>query len=228
MTLIHFPPTITTQRKITVPKLTLTHQLKRQHSFEPPHTSASPAARAQSKSNSPTESTPPALLTNAVYDPKTSTQQDLNDPWPATNVNQDSWGEQEKDLWGGAGGTLRKEEDQAIIGSPLKKQRASMSGDNEFKARVSSLGAVSSSLGGVMGLGFLSDVTGGATGAGSVEFGGELKRVDETAGGMGSAVDGVGVGVGVGVEGGEASGLNHLGAVGGAPVKADAMEEEEL
>lgn len=98
-----------------------------------------------------------------------------------------------------------------------------MSGDNEFKARVSGLGGVSSSLSGVMGLGFVSDVAGSGTCAGPVDFGGELKRVDETAGGVGSAVDGESVG-----GGGEASGPDNVGAAGGTGAKGDAMEEEEL
>lgn len=99
-----------------------------------------------------------------------------------------------------------------------------MSGDNEFKARVSGLGEVSSSLSGVMGLGFLSDVAGSGTAAGPVDFGGELKRVNETAGGVGNAVDGVGSAVGGGAT---ASGPNNVGALGGTGVKGDAMEEEE-
>ena len=188
------------------------HQLKRQHSFDPPHTSASPAARAlsQSKSNSPADS-PPALLTNAVYDPKTSTDQDSKDAWPSVNTNQDSWAEQEKDLWGGAGSSLRKEEDQAIIGSPLKKQRASVSGNNDFKPRVSSLGNVSNNLGEAMGLGFLADIPGaGETGAG--QFGGDLKKVDEITSGT-RAVGG-------------GSALSNVGPAFATQPKADTMEEE--
>jgi len=147
-----------------------------------------------------------------VYDPKTSTQQNSKDPWPSVNTNSDSWGELEKDLWGGVGNSLRKEEDQAIIGSPLKKQRASVSGENDNKARVNSLGNVSSSLSGAMGLGFLTDIPGIGEKSEGV-FGGELKKVKEVDGVGSAAVDGV-------------AGHNNVGSAFGTQPKADAMEEE--
>lgn len=148
----------------------------------------------------------------------------MKDPWPATtvNTNQESWGEQEKDLWGGVGSSLRKEDDQALIGSPLKKQRASMSGENEFKGRVSSLGGVSSGLGAVTGLG-MGFLGGGA----DAEFGGELKKVDEVGGP--SVSNG---GIGAANTNSDISGSNNVGpaamaAVGAITVsKGDDMEEE--
>jgi hypothetical protein len=125
------------------------------------------------------------------------------------------FGSAEKDLWGL--GSIKREDDQTIIGSPLKKARASLSGlDSEFRkgdvSRVSGLG---------MALGFAS--MGGEGERVGNDFGGELPRVSE--GGEAST--------------GNAVEVNNVGPVAGigaalAPLgrardekKEDAMEEEE-
>lgn len=158
-----------------------TVQLKRQHSFEPPATSPSGAPATRGKSNSDdntptptTASSPPTLLTSAIYDPTTSTPKDFTDPWSGTPKPIDAWSDVEKGIWGAGD---RKIEDEALVGSPMKKQRASISGlDTEFRkgdvGRV--LGPGGSSAG--LGMGF---AVFGAEGVKN-DFGGELRRASLT------------------------------------------------
>ncbi|MCJ1473797.1 hypothetical protein MMC13_002448 [Lambiella insularis] len=165
-------------------------KLKRQHSFEPPATSPSgaPATRGKSdsKSNSPTPTTadsPPTLLTSAIYDPTTSPPKDFTDPWSGTPKPT---ADAEKAIWN-TGDRKIKIEDDAIIGSPMKKQRASMSGlETEFRkadtARVSALDPASAGLG-------MAFAGVGAEGVGN-DFGGELRRASGVVPGAGPAAPG--------------------------------------
>ncbi|MCJ1389171.1 hypothetical protein MMC18_002026 [Xylographa bjoerkii] len=211
-------------------------KLKRQHSFEPPHNSPSqpPATRGKSISNSTTPtsaSSPPTLLTSAVYEPATSTPQDSQDPWSATPKFTDAWGEAEKGIWGFG---EKKLEDETIIGSPMKKQRASMSGlESEF--RKNDAGRVLGSSGVGLGMGF-SGV--GADGGFGNEFGGELRRASEAlpavrSGGIAESASMPVLGENsVGPSGGSVTEPSIHGSI--APgedmvaLKSEAMEDEEL
>lgn len=116
-------------------------------------------------------------------------------------------------------GSLKRDDDQTIIGSPLKKARASLSGlDSEFRkgdiSRVSGLG---------MALGFAG--MGGEGERVGNEFGGELPRVSE--GGELSNSEAVEANNNIGPVAGIGAALAPLGNA-REEKKEDAMEEEEL
>ena len=209
----------------------MTYQLKRQHSFEPPHNSPSqpPATRGKSISNSTTPTSansPPTLLTNAVYEPATSTPQDSKDPWSATPKSTDTWGEGEKAIWSLG---EKKLEDGNIIGSPMKKQRASVSGlESEF--RKSETASILGNGGVGLGMGF--------PGVGA-DFGGELRRASEAlpslrSGGIAESASMPALGVHdigpAGIGGAAESSIQGALASGEEMVvpRSEAMEDEEL
>ncbi|MCJ1317119.1 hypothetical protein MMC15_002441 [Xylographa vitiligo] len=206
-------------------------KLKRQHSFEPPHNSPSqpPATRGKSISNSTTPTSansPPTLLTNAVYEPATSTPQDSKDPWSATPKSTDTWGEGEKAIWSLG---EKKLEDGNIIGSPMKKQRASVSGlESEF--RKSETASILGNGGVGLGMGF--------PGVGA-DFGGELRRASEAlpslrSGGIAESASMPALGVHdigpAGIGGAAESSIQEALASGEEMVvpRSEAMEDEEL
>ena len=129
-------------------------QLKRQHSFEPPPTSTAPMLDPAPSTARLPSSTPPAdgksplLLSNATYDPAAGGK----DPLAAFGSN-------------GA-----KFDDPGMIGSPLKKQRAS-TGDGFNRASAEALAKG-------LGFGFVGPAEGdaGTGGAGAVQFGGPLEK----------------------------------------------------
>lgn len=131
------------------------YQLKRQHSAEPLNSNGNIEARKSSKSGSPSSASTP----HPGNDSNPLNTLDTSDPVTAA---------------------IQKEDD-FTVGSPLKKQRASMAGfDDSIKSRLTGSGLTSANtISEVLGSGESPDKSGTTTKAsGGLQFGGTLMKQD--------------------------------------------------
>lgn len=131
------------------------HQLKRQHSAEPLNSNGVTEARKTSKSGSPSAASTPKLGDDLGTSP-------INFPSSALGTSLDT----------------KKEEESFMVGSPMKRQRASVAEfDDEIKRR---LGAGSSStastIGEVLGSGQRQPSSSSTTNPSGIQFGGVLVK----------------------------------------------------
>lgn len=139
------------------------HQLKRQHSAEPLNSEGVTEARKTSKSGSPSTASTPKIGTDELG----------TSPSGAISIGTAGMS---------TGLEAKKEDDSFLVGSPMKRQRASVAEfDDDIKRRLgASLSTSAGTIGGILGTSGASQPTTTNTGLAGLQFGGALVKKEAT------------------------------------------------